>query len=435
MEKRKKTAKKANSEVAFLPVLGTVIVLIVFRAFVLSSAQTAEMRRFWILAVIVVALHLLYVLFGHKNTAVTGGEAGGLKKLSVQVGKMVEGDFSQIDEIGKVPGQSPMFIKTRDQLLGLANAFSALLTGIKEETEQSETMVNDLSGKSTHAKSSIDGVRQAMGTIATNAGQQATASQSTVAQMNVFGDQIEEIRQKIEKMNSYADELKQSNIQNMEMMRQVSRSWNQETESQKKIVSEMTAMNQDIQSIGNIVQLINDISEQTNLLALNASIEAARAGEAGKGFAIVAEEVRDLAEQSGKSTTNIRELIESIRAKSKKMTVDLDASYKGSQQQQMNISGVLKASEQITEDVTQLSDGLTDVSSHADEIKDKKDAVNNSIQQMDSQIAETSASTQEVSANLDDFYSLIEELEKSVEQLQQADEIRRLQIGSFKLKN
>ncbi|MEL1196394.1 hypothetical protein AADX85_15110, partial [Staphylococcus epidermidis] len=72
-------------------------------------------------------------------------------------------------------------------------------------------MVNDLSGKSTHAKSSIDGVRQAMGTIATNAGQQATASQSTVAQMNVFGDQIEEIRQKIEKMNSYADELKQSN--------------------------------------------------------------------------------------------------------------------------------------------------------------------------------------------------------------------------------
>ena len=239
----------------------------------------------------------------------------------------------------------------------------------------------------------------------------------------------------IEKMNSYADESKQSNIQNMEMMRQVSRSWNQETESQKKIVSEMTAMNQDIQSIGNIVQLINDISEQTNLLALNASIEAARAGEAGKGFAIVAEEVRDLAEQSGKSTTNIRELIESIRAKSKKMTVDLDASYKGSQQQQMNISGVLKASEQITEDVTQLSDGLTDVSSHADEIKDKKDAVNNSIQQMDSQIAETSASTQEVSANLDDFYSLIEELEKSVEQLQQADEIRRLQIGSFKLKN
>lgn len=348
---------------------------------------------------------------------------------------MVEGDFSQIDEIGKVPGQSPMFIKTRDQLLGLANAFSALLTGIKEETEQSETMVNDLSGKSTHAKSSIDGVRQAMGTIATNAGQQATASQSTVAQMNVFGDQIEEIRQKIEKMNSYADESKQSNIQNMEMMRQVSRSWNQETESQKKIVSEKTAMNQDIQSIGNIVQLINDISEQTNLLALNASIEAARAGEAGKGFAIVAEEVRDLAEQSGKSTTNIRELIESIRAKSKKMTVDLDASYKGSQQQQMNISGVLKASEQITEDVTQLSDGLTDVSSHADEIKDKKDAVNNSIQQMDSQIAETSASTQEVSANLDDFYSLIEELEKSVEQLQQADEIRRLQIGSFKLKN
>ena len=61
--------------------------------------------------------------------------------------------------------------------------------------------------------------------------------------------------------------------------------------------------------VENIIQLVGDIAAQTNLLALNASIEAARAGEHGKGFAVVAEEVRKLADESGKAVQGISELI------------------------------------------------------------------------------------------------------------------------------
>ena len=76
---------------------------------------------------------------------------------------------------------------------------------------------------------------------------------------------------------------------------------------------DVSALNSAAEKIGDIVNLINDIAEQTNLLALNATIEAARAGEAGKGFAVVASEVKTLAEQTGKATSSISDQITGIQ--------------------------------------------------------------------------------------------------------------------------
>jgi methyl-accepting chemotaxis protein len=141
--------------------------------------------------------------------------------------------------------------------------------------------------------------------------------------------------------------------------------------------------------IGEVVRLINEIAEQTNLLALNATIEAARAGEAGKGFAVVASEVKNLANQTAKATEEIGAQVGGIQATTKG-TVESIAAVGGQVRQMNDISSAVAAAVEEQNAATQ------EISRNVQQASEGTKGVTHSIELVSSEVAKTRAAAQSV---------------------------------------
>lgn len=185
--------------------------------------------------------------------------------------------------------------------------------------------------------------------------------------------------------------------------------------------------------IGNIILVISQIAEQTNLLALNAAIEAARAGEQGKGFAVVADEVRKLAEQSEKSTSKIGTLVNEIQESIKNA---LNAMEDGTLAVRDGITMVGDAGqsfEDILSSVDAISTRMQEASGVIDEISSGSQNMVESIENMSKIFEESSVSSQSVAASAEEQTALMKEVAGASQKLSEMAMELEKDISKFKL--
>ena len=185
-------------------------------------------------------------------------------------------------------------------------------------------------------------------------------------------------------------------------------------ESSRTVAARIAELGKSSEEIGKIVAVIDDLADQTNLLALNAAIEAARAGEQGRGFAVVADEVRKLAERTTKATQGIRTMIESIQTETRNAVQaielgshDVEVGVEKTSASGTALKEIIQMSEQVGDMISQIATAATEQSSATEQVNSNVSQISSLTQGSSLAAEQTAKACAELSTMALDLQNLV----------------------------
>ncbi len=274
--------------------------------------------------------------------------------------------------------------RSKDEIGTLANALNMMKKSLCD-------MIGKFSDTASHVASSSEELSATVTQITKRVEEQANkANQVAAASVQMSQTVVDIAKNSSDIASSSVDTLKTAE----DGERIVSKTVNEVQEisaTVEDLAIIMTALGDRSKQIGEIVSVIKDIADQTNLLALNAAIEAARAGEQGRGFAVVADEVRKLAEKTAHSTSEIGEMINAIQAETEKAVVSMG---EGTKKVKVGVELANQAGDglrKIVESVNGLQSMVQQIASATEEMSTVSEQISGDIEVIASVSRETSA--------------------------------------------
>ncbi len=251
----------------------------------------------------------------------------------------------------------------QETLLEVANEVTEVATKLKDASEELSQQMNELT-------SGVD-------TTAMQTGQVATAMEEMNATVLEVAQNTGETAQASDRANKVAREGGKVVSNTVDEIHNVSN-------TTEELAGKLNDLAERAENIGEVMSVINDIADQTNLLALNAAIEAARAGEAGRGFAVVADEVRKLAEKTMSATGEVEDAINLIQ----QSTNDVVKGMSDTRERVVKTADMAEGSGGVLEEIVQQSNRIADmvraIATAAEEQSATSDEVNNSVTEINS---------------------------------------------------
>nr|WP_225779543.1 methyl-accepting chemotaxis protein [Pseudomonas sp. Marseille-Q3773] len=270
----------------------------------------------------------------------------------------------------------------------------------------------------------IGGIDQGVGQLSQAASELATSSEDTKLRINQQREETDQVATAMHQMSATVQEV----AQNAEQASLAATNADQQAQMGDQVVAEaigrieqlarqmdhcLAAMQHlagESQRIGSILDVIKSVSEQTNLLALNAAIEAARAGEAGRGFAVVADEVRGLAQRTSTATEEIGQLIDSLHSGTDEVTRLLDNSKSLTEQSVELSRRAGHALGQITDTVSSIQGMNQQIATASEEQSVVAEQINRSVLNVRDVSDQTSAASEQTAASSGELEQLGQQL-------------------------
>ena len=259
-------------------------------------------------------------------------------------------------------------------------------------------------------KTNTNMVMEVIHNIALGATDQAGSTQQALGEVEKLASSLNDTKQNVDNINEMSNETGELSEQGKEMVNLLIDKSGQTMDKSKTTTQVMDEVMASIDKINYISDAIADITSQTNLLSLNASIEAARAGDAGRGFAVVADEIRQLADQSKKSTDEIKAIINEVVAKASRAEQAMKENNQLIEEQQDAIHDTNKLFEKISDSINGLIEGLANVAELNTRMEDNKEAVVGEMSSIASVSEEYAAASEEVNASVDQVKNTMDEI-------------------------
>ncbi|MFB3146118.1 MAG: methyl-accepting chemotaxis protein [Nitrospirales bacterium] len=318
---------------------------------------------------------------------------GAIFPIGILIGRAVVRQIMPVVAVAKQASEGDLTarvpVTTQDELGEIGQAFNKFLDNLNVMIGQTAQVAHTMAAAAEEL--SVNGTQVAQASREQSS--QSTQVASSVEEMSATAN---EMARNAKVMASTAKELNGMAVKGGEVVTNSMRGMEAVASTMQVSAGRIQALGQQSQQIGEIIRVIEDIADQTNLLALNAAIEAARAGEQGRGFAVVADEVRKLAERTGKATKEIGAVIDTVLTGTKEAVASMET---GTIEVQTGMQLVNEAGLRLTEIVTGVQ------------------KVTEMVQQLARSIDEQTNATEQIAGGIQSVASLSQQNENSVEQV------------------